>query len=46
MDKVKKHEDYELKNGIKNTIIEKAKYLGIHRNTYGKILKEIKENAT
>lgn len=43
IEKIKKHEDFKLKHGIKSTIKEDSAVIGIHRNTYGKLLRKLKD---
>jgi len=42
IDKIKRLEEFKKKHGINITIIESAEQIGIHRVTYGRLLKEIK----
>ena len=43
IEKIKKHEDFKKKHGIKSTQKEDSAHIGIHPDTYRKYLRELKE---
>ena len=44
IDKIRIHEEFKKKYGIKSTQIDDSKSLGIHRNTYGILLRKLKDS--